>query len=190
MTKKIEIVVVILGVMLIAAAASMLIYNHMEDIKAGEAAQALLPELKQVIDNTGAVQPPEMATVEIEGYDYIGYLFIPKLKMELPIMSEWDYNRLKIAPCRQFGSVWTDDLVIAGHNFSRHFGSLSKITVGDAVAFIDVNGKPFNYIVSDIKRVMPTEVDWVKHSGYDLLLYTCTYGGKSRQVICCNRTEN
>lgn len=180
----------ILGVLLIAMAASMLIYNRIADMKAGEAAQALLPELKQGIDNTAAAEPPEMATVEIDGYDYIGYLSIPTLDMELPVMSEWDYDRLNIAPCRQFGSAWTDDLVIAGHNYSRHFGLLSTIKVGDAVVFVDMNGNPFDYKVADIKRVKPTEVDWVKHSGFDLILYTCTYGGKSRVTICCNRSES
>jgi sortase A len=189
-SKKIGVLAIVLGVLLIGTAAVLLVGNHIADMKAGEAAQTLLSELKQEIDDTGDAQPPEMATVEIDGYDYIGYLLIPTLQIELPVMSEWDYNRLNIAPCRQFGSAWTNDLVIAGHNYSRHFGLLSSIALGDSVSFVDVNGNVFDYVVADIRKVKPTAVEWVEHSGFDLILYTCTYGGKSRITICCNRSKN
>lgn len=53
-----------------------------------------------------------MTVVEINGYDYVGYLSVPKLDLELPVMSDWDYDRLKTVPCRHFGSTKTDDLVI------------------------------------------------------------------------------
>ena len=186
-----------LGTVLILGAVLLLLYNHYEDWKAGEAARASVSEIKQNIaefdtghqKSTGGAPSSEMPTIEIDGYDYIGYLSIPALNLELPVMSKWDYARLKIAPCRQFGSVWTDDLVIAGHNYSRHFGSLSALAAGDGVAFTDMNGDTVDYSVADVKTLQPTEVDWVEHSGFDLILYTCTYGGKTRIVVCCNRSE-
>ena len=64
-------------------------------------------------------------------YEYIGVLDLPALNLSLPIMSDWDYERLKMAPCRQFGSAATDDLVIAGHNYINHFGSLGMLKAGD-----------------------------------------------------------
>ena len=63
---------------------------------------------------------PEMTVVEIDGYGYVGVLTIPTLELELPVMSEWDAARLKIAPCRYSGSTKTRDLVIAGHNYTTH----------------------------------------------------------------------
>ena len=71
-----------------------------------------------------------MPAETINGYDYIGVLEIPALNLTLPIMADWDYDRLKIAPCRQFGSVETNDLVIAGHNYKTHFGYLDQLQVG------------------------------------------------------------
>ena len=50
-----------------------------------------------------------MPTAQIDGYDYIGTLTIPALELELPVMAQWDYDRLTIAPCRQFGTTQTDD---------------------------------------------------------------------------------
>lgn len=185
----------ILGAVLIAAAMLLLLYNHFVDERAGETAQAVVPEIKQAIDefdagvdaDIGEVQSSEMTAIEIDGYAYIGYLSIPALELELPVMSEWDYARLKIAPCRQFGSLSTDDLVIAGHNYTRHFGSLSAIEAGDTVTFTDMSGDTVDYSVADVKTLQPTETDWVEHSGFDLILYTCTYGGRTRIGICCNR---
>lgn len=197
MTKKVGIMVMILGTVLITAAAVLLLYNHYEDQKAGEAAQALVSEIKQTINegdtenetDIGKAQSSGMTALEIDGYDYIGYLSIPTLNLELPVMSEWDYSRLRIAPCRQYGSLWTNDLVIAGHNYSHHFGSLSALELGNAVAFTDMNGDTVDYSVKDVKTLQPTDADWVEHSSFDLILYTCTYSGKTRIVVCCNRLE-
>jgi len=32
-------------------------------------------------------------------------------------------------------------------------------------------------------------VEAVEHSGHDLVLYTCTYGGKTRIVVFCDRSN-
>lgn len=70
----------------------------------------------------------EMTEVEIDGYYYIGYISIPALGMELPVMSDWSYPQLNISPCRYAGSTKTDDLVIAGHNYTRHFGGIKNLS--------------------------------------------------------------
>lgn len=54
-------------------------------------------------------------------------------------MSEWDCSRLRIAPCRHFGSSRTDDLVIAAHNYKNHFGSLASLAVGTEIFFTDMD---------------------------------------------------
>ena len=43
------------------------------------------------------------------------------------------------------------------------------------------------YSVQKVEVHDPTDVDAVKNSGYDLVLYTCTYGGKTRIVVFCDR---
>ena len=102
--------------------------------------------------------------------------------------SEWDYNRLKIAPCRHFGSSRTDDLVIAAHNYKTHFGSLSKLRSGAEVIFTDMDGIENRYVlVRDPETLAPDAVDAVQNSGYDLVLYTCTPGGATRVVAFCDR---
>ena len=124
-----------------------------------------------------------------DNYDYIGILSIPALELELPVMSEWSYARLKIAPCRQYGSAESDDLIIAAHNYKRHFGRLSKLKDGDSVTFTDLQGETYEYAVREIKVLEPTATEEVINSDWDLILYTCTYGGKTRVVVGCERLE-
>lgn len=180
------------GAILILAALALLGYNMVTDARAGRQAEALLADVQSALDEHTPVSTlgPELPVVEIDGYGYVGTLSVPTLGLELPVMSDWDYKRLKIAPCRQFGSSRTDDLVIAAHNYKTHFGLLGELSPGDPVAFTDMDGIVNHYSVAGTQVLQPTEVDAVQNSGYDLVLYTCTIGGRSRVVVFCNRTAD
>ena len=71
------------------------------------------------------------------------------------------YPRLKIAPCRQFGSSRTDDLVIAAHNYESHFGKLTSLTAGDSVTFTDMDGIVNEYVVNKVEVLDPHSVEEV-----------------------------
>ena len=128
----------------------------------------------------------EMKQTQIGGYGYIGYLSIPALKLDLPIMGEWDYHRLRIAPCRYVGSVQGNDLVIMAHNYNSHFGRLSKLSEGDRVTFTDMDGILTTYEVIALDILNPYAVEEVTSGDFDLTLFTCTYGGKSRVTVFCD----
>lgn len=150
--------------------------------------EAQIPETAETIEGEAvSEETAEMKVVEIDGYSYIGYLEITDLKLRLPVMAEWDYQRLKIAPCRQFGTVGTNDLVIAAHNYDRHFGRLKTLQNGAGIVFTDMNGVSTSYLVNKVEILKPTEVEEVQNSGYDLVLYTCTLGGKTRVTVFCDR---
>ena len=188
MSKKAGIFFVIAGAVLILSALLLFLYNANEDDRAGEQAEALLEEVRAEMEEAPVEDDnPEMTVVEIGGYGYIGYLSIPKLEVDLPVMADWDYNRLQLAPCRQFGSTKTDDLVIAAHNYNSHFGALSTLETGDEVLFTDMNRRVSRYAVDRVETLEATAVDAVQNSGHDLVLYTCTYGGRTRVVAFCDR---
>ena len=195
MRRKAGIVCIVLGAALIISALFFLISNTAEDAAAGKSAQTVLEQIERKLTQSEAQedateQSYEMKVVEIDGYGYIGYLTIPSLELELPVMDDWDYGRLKIAPCRQFGSTKSDDIVIAGHNYSRHFGNLQKLKAGDEVIFTDMEGAVNIYEVATVDILPPTAVEEVKNGGYDLTLYTCTYGGRERVAVRCMRAQN
>lgn len=200
------IICMIAGAVLILAALLLLLFNRMEDQQAGQAASAALEKLQLVITEQAAAaestpdnyveqhlpdpaQPAKMLEVNVDGYDYIGYLSIPVLEIELPVMADWDYARLEIAACRQFGSTKTDDLVIAAHNYKNHFGRISELLEGDVVTFTEMDGMVDRYSVCEVLVMQPTAVEEVQNSDWDLVLYTCTYGGDSRIVVGCQRIK-
>ena len=195
MRNKAGLILVIAGVLLITAALTLLLYNRHVDHSAGEAARKVMAELETSPSAQTAekpademlVFPAEMTVKEIDGYGYIGYLNIEKLKLRLPVMDTWDYDRLNIAPCRHFGAVGTGDLVIAGHNFEEHFGRISELKSGDEISFTDMDGRSAYYEVQGLETLNPDAVDAVQYSGCDLVLYTCTYGGANRTAVFCNR---
>ena len=196
MRNKLGTICMILGTVLILAALSLFLWNRREAEQAGEAAADILPQVVEQIADTAAEAPappdpfdPTMTEAEIDGYMYIGYLSIPALGLELPVMSEWDYNRLNIAPCRYSGSTKTDDLVIAAHNFAQHFGGLSGLTGGEQVIFVDMDNVVSTYTVVAVEILAPTAVEEMTNGEYDLSLYTCTYGGRSRVTVRCDRAE-
>lgn len=131
----------------------------------------------------------EPAPIKINGHDCIGYLEIPSLSLSLPVMADWDYAKLDIAPCRHFGSAVNDDLVIAGHNFKRHFSYLTRLRGGESVIYTDTAGTAHYYTVTDVKHIHSDAVEAVKNSGHDLVLYTCTFIGDIRSAVFCDRAK-
>ena len=192
MRRKIAITLMAVGILLIGFAMGLLIYNNYENKKAQESAEQLIETIRLSIAENELkdeiIDPfdEEMTVKEINGYGYIGYISVPALNIDLPVMSEWDYGRLKISPCRYYGSTKTDNLVIAAHNYIVHFKYLGNLKQGDDIIFTDMDAQIHSYKVDSVELLMPTDVDKVKDSGSDLILYTCTYGGAKRIVVRCS----
>lgn len=209
MSKKAGIIFITLGAVLILSALLLSFHNQREAEIAGQEAESLLADMQSRIESR-VIQPtrlspetetaeqteetltqptldPEMPVEYINGYDYIGYLEIPILELTLPVMAQWDYSRLRYAPCRQFGSTRTDDLVVAAHNYSTHFGLLKNLNPGDEIFFTDMEGIENAYRVAQVNTVDPYDVETVMNSDYPLVLYTCTIGGASRVTVMCSR---
>ena len=129
----------------------------------------------------------ELDTVELEGHSYIGYISIPSLQLTLPVMADWSYPKLKLAPCCYCGSIYTQDLVLMAHNYDRHFGRLSRLNGGEAVTFTDVHGVTTEFTVVLVDILNPTDVEQMTAGAYDLTLFTCTYGGKTRVTVRCQQ---
>ena len=198
MRKNNGVSLMIAGMLLVLSALAVLFYNQAQNRKAGQLAQVRLEALQTAMaHNEGPALNPQQITassiqqnaLELDGERYIGYLTIPALELELPVMSDWDYEKLKVAPCRQFGTAKTNDLVIAAHNYKRHFARLADLKQGDDVLFYEVDGTINRYDVVKVDTLNPTEVDRVKNSENALILYTCTYSGKARTAVFCIRAD-
>ncbi len=216
MRAKFGIVFMSLGLCMLLGAFSLILYNRHEAASAAESAQELLPQLIQQIqieslptENEDPSSPSDSQNYEdidlpaiylepkdfvmeelvIEEHAYIGYLSIPKLNLDLPVMSDWDYPSLKIAPCRYFGTVKGEDLVIMAHNYEKHFGRISELYVGDSILFVDIKGHVtvYNVVARDI--LASTAIEEMTAGEFDLTLFTCTYSGNERVTVFCDKAR-
>lgn len=192
-----------LGLLLMAAALGLSIYNIREADAAGREAQVTLKKVESLTVETVQSVPADPAEIAdhllypemempretVEGEEYLGTLEIPALGLKLPVMAEWSYPRLKKAPCRYSGSVYTDDMVLAGHNYKTHFGGLKRLSIDDEIRFTDVEGNLFRYRVMDLETLDGTAVEEMEQGNPGLTLFTCTLGGRSRLAVRAERVE-
>lgn len=189
-------VLIVFGTLLLGLCLLLVIHNLKEDEAATDFASLQLPAIKQFIaqstDEADAVgeSDDDMSVVIIDGYGYIGYVTFPSLNLELPVMDQYDETRLELSPCRYYGSLKTDDLVVAGHNYRSGFGMLKNLDKGDEVYFTDVNGVVYSYEVEEIEVLNATEVTKMVDSGWDFSLYTCSYDRSRRLTIRCSKVES
>lgn len=204
MRNKRGLVCILAGLVLILAACGLTVYNMMDEKQAGENVAKALEHLRTQTIEPGELELPEnilpvyelapeidMPTVEIDGHAYVGYIDMPTLGLNLPVMSEWTYPKMKIAPCKYWGSVYLDNMVICAHNYVNHFGKLGNIAVGAPVTFTDVEGNVFEYTVSEMIQLWPNQtLEMVKGLDWDLTLFTCDRSGRQRITVRCVRVED
>ena len=191
MPKKSGVILISLGAVLILAALLLFLHNRSEDRRAGQEAESLLEDARSAMAADTDPEPQEELAEEIT-YDYAGVIAIPDLSLELPVIDQWSYARLKVAPCRQSGAAADGDLVIAAHNYKSHFGYLDRLEPGASVIFTDMEGTVYRYAVEGIRQLAPEDAEDVSSvfsSEYPLVLYTCTPGGKARVAVFCRWAE-
>ena len=206
MRKFLGILFMLLGAVLVTGAMLLFLSNRQEDLEAGEISKAMLTQIQEEIlndqpqdateeylDNVPVelLDPEDLVMTEkdVNGYSCIGYIEIPELNLQLPVISDWSYPKLKVSPCRYYGSARGEDLVIMAHSYKTHFGRISTLTEGSIVRFVDMDGKVWEYqvVVKDILN--PDDVDEMIAGEYDLTLFSCTSGGKQRVTIRCDKAE-
>lgn len=188
-----------LGVLLLCAAVGIYAIQQRQDRLAGENARMLLSELSQTLVLNDAFlqfgpdvtwdEEDEPVRVTYSGYPLLGSVKVDSCGIELPVLSQWSYELLKVAPCRYSGSIAGEDLILMGHNYKSHFTPLNRAGVGDEVVFTDAAGSEYRYSVSAIETLHKTELERLTGTEYPLTLFTCTYGGQDRLVLRCEMTE-
>ena len=183
------------GLLLIAAALFLSAYNERESHEARDSARQVIAQLCDALP-TEAGEPTtlpdvrqEMPVKTINGRDYIGVLSIPSLELELPVISQWDYPALKVAPCRYSGSLYQDNLIICAHNYASHFGKLKELQPGDTVLFTDMDEHVVTFQVVERETLNPMDTEGMEAGDWDLTLFTCTIGGQTRVTIRLERVE-
>ena len=217
MGRGIGVCCILLGILCLLGGAGLVVHNRWEANEAGKISQSMLQEVQEQIlkneeiteeteiidteESTGntevtgteevADEPSrEMVTIPVEGYECIGILSIPAIGLEWPILTDWDYVKLKKAPCLYYGNYYEPDFVIAAHYYPTHFGGLSKLQAGDVVLFTNINGETYSYEVVLLETLPKKATKEMIASGFDLTLYTCTADGVNRVTVRCRKIQD
>ncbi|MDR1064879.1 MAG: sortase [Oscillospiraceae bacterium] len=193
------------GGLLVLSALSLFLYNDFDDRRASEVASrvadALISEIEARAAETAAAPDSDSVadtggengtlsretTISMDGETYIGVLRVPALGLALPVTRDWSYEKLKKSPCRYSGSIEEDNIVIAAHNYKRHFGNIQTLSPGDVLTFTDAGGAEYVFTVAEIETLEATAVGEMTDGAYSLTLFTCTYGGAARIAVRCGK---
>lgn len=210
MKKKQYKVLIFTGTMLLLAALFLALYNFRQNSESGKNTQKILSVIQnEISENPITTEPDESyykptsnlyddyensiditedveQILEVDGKNYIGFVSIPNLNIELPVMDEWSNDNLRISPCRYYGKASSKDMIIAAHNYTSHFGNISLLNTGDAILFTDVSGKVYTYEVIQSDTVGGNDIEQMKSGAgtdWNLTLFTCTLSGSSRVSV-------
>ncbi len=178
------------GILLLGLAGGWTVINMREDRAAGEYTNQILDNMNISEKLNIVPESDENPIVIVDEEAFCGRIIIEKLGVELPIIQEWNYKKLKKAPCRYSGSVEMNDMIIAAHNYNSHFGKLNVLENGDKIIFVDVLGKTYNYEVKEILLLDGSAVEDMTSGEWDFTLFTCTIGGKQRVTVRCESVSD
>ena len=191
------------GLLLIAAALFLSVYNDWESHAARDSARHVIAQLCDELPTEAGDDEAEPTTLPeslpdvrrempvktINGRDYIGVLSIPSLELELPVISQWDYPALKVAPCRYSGSLYQDNLIICAHNYASPFGRLKTLQPGDTLLFTDMDDQVVSFQMVEQETLEPNDEEAMTTGDWDLTLFTCTPGGQTRVTVRFQRVN-
>ena len=177
MNKKISAVVTLVGLILIMCAMAVLFHNKKEDNLAQKSSNTVLSSLKEKIEESNLKTSDEEKDLNKDLNQYDGYIKIPKLNLELPVMKKTTQANLKKSPCIYSGTAKDSNLIIAAHNYSAHFGKINQLENGDKV----------QYCVTAKEKINGNNSEQMQNENYALTLFTCDYTGRDRITIRCER---
>lgn len=113
----------------------------------------------------------EMPALEIEGSDYVALIEIPNFNVELPVQRDWENKDLAKSPCRFWGSIYNNDLIIGGKYQEGQFSFCQQLDIDDRINIIDMRGAQYNFTVQKIERSNDVSFVTLSEGEYPLSLF-------------------
>ena len=128
------------------------------------------------------------------GFLISGSIEIPKISLKSPIIAQSEYSKtsLETAVCEVYstgeGLNKPGNTTIAGHNYRNgtFFSNNKKLSVGDKIYVIGLDGKRMTYTIYDKYETEDTDADYMTRDtqgAVEISLTTCTDDSKARLII-------
>lgn len=158
-----------------------IIITNNENVENTVAKEEIIP--KKVI-------PKKILPTDIDGFEIIGKLEIPKINLSTYILAQTNDESLSKSVTKLCGPNINEagNFCILGHNYNKTnmFGNLKKLEINDTIILTNMYGQKIEYIVYDIYKVYPDEVECLSQETYgnrEVTLITCTTGAIKRLII-------
>ena len=157
---------------------------------------------RETVETFSNIDIQKNQKVEMQGYEVIGIVNIPKINLEYPILNietsnpEETKEPMKISIVKYWGGNVNDygNLSIAGHNNydGTMFGKTKQLETGDIVKLTDLNKNTINYEIYDKFVTDPNDVSILATNDKNIrevTLITCTDDSKHRVVVRCREKK-
>lgn len=204
MTKRtwISILAMVLGILCIGVAVLLLVESQVEEEVAQASSQQVLTQMQTLLQDRDAtiakgevlnLALPNTETVDentssitaviVDDVPYAGILVFPQLELELPVAFYCTDENLRASPCLCGGTMETSDLIIAGHNYQSHFASLSQLSPGDIITYVDGSGIVHSLKFTYAQTITETDFEALAQGTWDMTLFTCVYGDNTKRIL-------
>lgn len=127
---------------------------------------------------------------EQKGYQVIGKITIPKLKLDSYVLEETNPKSLKVSVTKLYGPKinTVGNFCIAGHNYKNNkmFGGIKKLEKGDQIILTDPYDHSITYEVYENYQTDPKDVTCLNQDtkgDREVTLITCTAGAIKRVIV-------
>lgn len=186
MNKKTSLCLMCLGVVCILSAAGVLGYTQIQEKNAQSYSRdvaVVFGQEVQTIGVDGGSVAQATKVVDINGQEYMGMLLIPQLDLELPVATTFDYVLLQQTPCVFSGTMETNDLIVAAHNYAVHFGNIGQLELGDEIFLVDATGSLHLYSLQLEETLSGDDLSGLYAGEWDLSLFTCSHVNNSKRTV-------
>lgn len=125
---------------------------------------------------------------KLNGFEIVGKIEIPKLKVEKYILNKTTKKSLKASVTKVCGPEINTigNFCIAGHNYNKVFAQIKTLEKNDQIILTDVYGDSTIYAVYDIYKTSPKDISCLSqetNNEKEVTLITCTTGATKRIIV-------
>lgn len=136
-------------------------------------------------------EKPEPEKVMMEDYEVLGYIEIPKTKVELPVLDNVTKRSLELSVGIAYGPGLNEpgNTIIFGHNYRNglFFSNNKNLTNGDKIYITDKYNNTVKYIIYNIYETTQDDASYmqreVPEGVREISLQTCTDDSSGRIII-------
>lgn len=166
--------------------------GNIRNLNSGESSTEILNiEGYNLVEEKKVIKMPEVELAKkYKGYEVDCRLEIPKIELNTNVLKEYTTEGLKICASKYYGPNANEigNYCIAGHNYNKEnmFNHLIDLNVGDSIFLTDNKNGIVEYIIYDIYKVKPQNVEPLSqetNENRELTLITCVNYSQNRLVV-------